>query len=84
MAEDARGNLIDQLAEQVGAPPLTQDEVDAVLELAAQAAHGTGDRTSAPLASFLAGIAAAGADDRVAAITRLRDHAATIAPRSDS
>ncbi len=84
MAEDARGNLIDQLAEEIGAPPLTQDEVDAVLELAAQAAHGTGDRTSAPLASFLAGIAAANADDRVATIVRLRDHAARIAPRSES
>jgi Domain of unknown function (DUF6457) len=83
MAEDARGNLIDRLAEQIGAPPLTQEEVDAVLELAAQAAHGTGDRTSAPLASFLAGIAAAGSNDRVAVIVRLRDHAATIAPRSE-
>jgi hypothetical protein len=83
MAEDARGNLIDQLADQIGAPPLTQDEVDAILELAAEAAHGTGDRTSAPLASFLAGIAAAGGDDRVGTIKRLRDHAAAIAPRSD-
>lgn len=84
MAEDARGTLIDQLAEQIGAPPLNQDEVDAILELAAQAAHGTGDRTSAPLASFLAGISAASADDRVAAINRLRDHAAKVARRSDS
>jgi Domain of unknown function (DUF6457) len=84
MAEDARGNLIDRLAEQIGVPPLTQDEVDAVLELAAQAAHGTGDRTSAPLASFLAGIAAADTDDRAAAIVRLRDAAASIAPLSES
>lgn len=84
MAEDARGNLIDDLAEQIGAPPLTQDEVDAILELAAQAAHGTGDRTSAPLASFLAGIAAANTDDRVAAIAALRDRAARVAPRSES
>lgn len=82
MAEDARGNLIDTLAEQIGTPPLTQAEVDALLELAAQAAHGTGDRTSAPLASFLAGIAAAGSDDRVAAIVRLRDQTARIAPES--
>ena len=84
MAEDARGNLIDDLAEQIGAPPLTQDEIDALLELAAQAAHGTGDRTSAPLASFLAGIAAASADDRLAVIVQLRDRAAKVSPRSDS
>lgn len=84
MAEDARGNLIDDLAEQIGAPPLTQDEIDALLELAAQAAHGTGDRTTAPLASFLAGIAAASTGDRLAAIVRLRDRAARISPRSDS
>jgi hypothetical protein len=47
-----------------------------VLALAAVAAHGTGDRTAAPLASFLAGVAAAGAEDRVAILDELRRHVA--------
>lgn len=84
MAVDARDNLIDDLAEQIGTAPLTQAEVDTILELAAQAAHNTHDRTSAPLASFLAGIAAANADDRVAAIAQIRDRAARVSPRSES
>jgi hypothetical protein len=59
-------------------PPITQGEIDAVLSLAAVAAHGTGDRTSAPVASFLAGIAAAGAEDRTGAIDRVRQVAGAI------
>ena len=51
---DARSELIDALAEYVGVAPLTPAEIESVLSLAAVAAHGTGDRTTAPLASFLA------------------------------
>jgi uncharacterized protein DUF6457 len=75
---DARGELIDALANKLGLTPLTQPEIDAVLSLAAVAAHGTGDRTSAPLVSFLAGLAAAGAEDRSGAIDRVRQQAGAI------
>jgi hypothetical protein len=68
--------MIDALAERVGTRPLTATEIESVLALAAVAAHGTGDRTAAPLASFLAGVAAAGAEDRVAILDELRRHVA--------
>ncbi|HUO71333.1 MAG TPA: DUF6457 domain-containing protein [Solirubrobacteraceae bacterium] len=72
---DARTDLIEALAKDLGSAPLSQPEIDAILSLAAVAAHGTGDRTAAPLASFLAGVAAAGADSRVATIDRARKRA---------
>lgn len=77
---DARGDLIDGLAKHVGVPPLTPREIESVLSLAGVAAHGTGDRTTAPLASFLAGLAAAKADDRSASLDDIRRHAAELAP----
>jgi len=77
---EARAELIDGLAKHLGVPPLTPGEIESVLALAAVAAHGTGDRTSAPLASFLAGIAAAGTGDRVAALDDARRTAAELAP----
>lgn len=75
-----RADLIDALADQIGAPPLTDGEIEACLALAAVAAHGTGDRTTAPLASFLAGIAAAGSEDRAGALEDIRRRAAELAP----
>ena len=75
---DARTDLIDALARQIETSPLTQAEIDSVLELAAVAAQGTGDRTSAPLASFLAGIAAASAQNRIESLNELRRHAVEI------
>jgi len=75
---DRRAEVIDALAARAGAPPLTAAETESVLALAAVAAHGTGDRTTAPLASFLAGIAAANADDRVALLDELRRHVAEL------
>lgn len=36
---------------------LSDADVDAVLELAATAAHDSGDRTNAPLVSYLVGLA---------------------------
>ena len=51
-----------------------------MLALAGVAAHGTGDRTAAPLASFLAGLAAAKADDRAASLDDVRRHVGKLAP----
>lgn len=71
-----RAEVIEALAKRVGTPPLTEAEIESVLALAAVAAHGSGDRTTAPLASFLAGVAAAGTEDRVALLDELRRHLA--------
>jgi len=77
---DPRAKLIDRLAAHIGTAPLTSQEIETLLELAGAAAHGTGDRTSAPLASFLAGIAAAKTDDRARAVSEILKHIAAIAP----
>jgi hypothetical protein len=80
-----RGELIERLANQLGQQPLTQAEIESVLALAAAAAHGTGDRTSAPLVSFLAGVAAAGTEDRTDFLDRVRQQAGAITgPQSSS
>ena len=79
-----RAELIDGIAEHIGTPPLTEGEIEACLALAAVAAHGTGDRTTAPLASFLAGVAAAGSDDRLATLDHIRRTAAELAPGADA
>jgi hypothetical protein len=44
---------IDRFAEALGTPPLEDGEVDALLELAATAAHSS-ERTAAPLSCWLA------------------------------
>lgn len=75
-----RAELLDALAEQIGTTPLTEKEIESCLALAAAAAHGTGDRTSAPLASFLAGIAAAQSGSRQAALEDIRCRTAELAP----
>ncbi len=75
-----RAELVDGLAERAGVPSLTAGEIESILALAAVAAHGTGDRTSAPLVSFLAGLSAAGTDDRTQALDSFRRLAAEIAP----
>ena len=50
-----------RLAEAVGHPPadyaLTDGEVDALLDLARIAAHDSGERTNAPLLTYLVGLA---------------------------
>lgn len=78
MATDRRTEVTDALAEHVGTRRLTEAEIESVLALAAVAAHGSGDRTTAPLASFLAGVAAAEAEDRVAVVDELRRHVAEL------
>jgi hypothetical protein len=77
---NARAELIDALAERIGTSPLTADEIESVLALASAVAHGTGDRTTAPLASFLAGIAAGTAQDRLASLDEIRHYAAGLVP----
>ena len=66
-----RAELIEGVARGIGVEPLTAEEIDALLALAGAAAHGTGDRTSAPLVTFLAGMAASGGD-RAAALADVR------------
>jgi uncharacterized protein DUF6457 len=75
-----RTEVTDALAAHVGTAPLMPGEIDSVLALAAVVAHGTGDRTTAPLAAFLAGIGAASAPDRAAALDEIRRRAAELAP----
>ena len=75
-----RAELADALAVHIGAPPLTEAQIESILELAGIAAHGTGDRTAAPLVSFLAGVAAADASDRDASLADIRRYAAEVAP----
>ena len=80
---EARTDLIDGLAKHVGVPPLTSDEIESLLALAGAAAHGTGDRTSAPLVSFLAGVATAGTEDRLAVLDDARRTVAELAPETE-
>lgn len=79
-----RAELIDALAQHIGVAPLTESEIEACLALAAVVAHGTGDRTTAPLASFLAGLAAAGSEDRTASLDEIRRRAAEVAPTPET
>ena len=65
----------DAIADAAGIAPaeldLTDDEIDAVLDLAAVAAHESGARTNAPLLCYLVGRAQQGGaslDDLAAAV----------------
>lgn len=78
---DARSKLIEAVALELGVPPLDESEVDAVLTLAGAAAHGTGDRTAAPLTCFLAGLAA-GSAGRAETLARVRAHVVEVTPDS--
>ena len=80
----ARAELTDALAAHLGVPPLTPTEVEAILILAAAAAHGTGDRTSAPLVSFLAGVTAATSPDRAATLDDIRQRVTELAPEAQT
>lgn len=53
----ARDRLAAAVGDDPGAYGLTQADVDTLLELARVAAHESGQRTNAPLACFLAGLA---------------------------
>lgn len=77
-----RAQLITALTAHAGVANISDREIAAILDLAAVAAHGTGDRTSAPIASFIAGLVAAGNDDRLAAIATVRERAAAATSES--
>lgn len=49
---------LDRFAAALGVPPLDPAEVDAILDLAREVAHGT-ERKNAPLAAWVAGRSAA-------------------------
>lgn len=62
----------EQLAEALGEPALTADEVGTLLDVARDVAHGT-ERRYAPLSTFLLGIALGRRDagDRTVELERL-------------
>lgn len=45
---------VEQFAKQIGADPPSREEVDAILRLAAEAAHSS-ERIAAPIACWIAG-----------------------------
>jgi len=49
-----RDEWIEEFAREIGIEPPTREEIDALLDLAAEAAHSS-ERTAAPLACWLAG-----------------------------
>lgn len=55
--EAARDRLAAEAGIDAAALELTDEQVVALLDLARVAAHESGDRTNAPLACFLAGVA---------------------------
>jgi hypothetical protein len=55
--ETARRRLADELGAPATDYTLTGDAVEQLLELARESAHASGDRTQAPLASYLVGLA---------------------------
>jgi hypothetical protein len=79
-----RAELIEALADRIGTAPLTESEVEACLALAAVAAHGTGDRTSAPLACFLAGVAASRPESRATTLDEMRGLAVELTSPAES
>jgi Domain of unknown function (DUF6457) len=59
-------------AEEVGGPIPTTDEFDALLELAAIAAHGS-ERVAAPLACWIAGVSGCPMSELLAGARRVLD-----------
>lgn len=53
----ARERLADAVGDDTTSYDLTDDDVRVLLDLARVAAHDSGDRTNAPLACFLVGLA---------------------------
>ena len=54
---------LDDLAAELGVTPLTEDEIELLLDVARDVAHAT-ERRYAPLSCFLLGLAAADGTDR--------------------
>ena len=53
----ARGRLAESVGDDTVGYDLTEDDVRVLLDLARVAAHESGDRTNAPLACYLVGLA---------------------------
>ena len=68
--EDFDITWIRTFADRAGVAPLTEEQIDALLSLAAHAAHDSGDRRNAPLSCFLRGLqlGRAGTDDLLGGI----------------
>lgn len=73
---------LETAASDLDVDPLTRPEIDAVLDLARDVAHGT-ERRFAPLTAFLLGVAAAGHEDRSAAVAAAIDRLRGALPGSD-
>lgn len=76
--EQARTDLASAVGDLPGAYELSGDDVRALLELARVAAHESGQRTNAPLTTYLLGLARGrhpeqGVTDLVAAVVGSRD-----------
>lgn len=56
MSDDFDSTWIDRFADTQELDRLTPEAVAALLDLAGEAAHGSGDRRNAPLACFFAGL----------------------------
>ncbi len=63
-----------QMAERLGVAPLTEAEIEVILDAARDIAHNT-ERKWTPVTTFLMGVAVAGADgaDRAAALSSMAD-----------
>ena len=73
---------IDQYANALGVQPLSPAETADILKLARDVAHGV-ERRLAPLAAFVAGLAAAReSEDRAAAVHGALERARTLIPES--
>lgn len=55
--EQARQDLAAAVGDSAGAYELSKDDVERLLDLARVAAHESGDRRTAPLTTYLAGLA---------------------------
>ncbi|HXV34353.1 MAG TPA: DUF6457 domain-containing protein [Gaiellaceae bacterium] len=55
--EEARARLAAEVGDDPAAYDLSRAEMDELLELAREAAHGSGERTNAPLVCYLVGLA---------------------------
>ena len=55
--DEARGRLAEAVGEDVAAYELSEADVERILDLARVAAHESGERTNAPLLSYLVGLA---------------------------
>jgi len=62
--QDAETRIAVRVGDEPGQYALGEEEIELLLALAGTAAHASGDRTNAPLATFLAGLALGRHGDR--------------------